>query len=54
MLVLDDLTPEELWPAEWQGRRDLTREFWLNDPRVQATEIRVTAESAVILAVRIA
>lgn len=54
LLVLDDLTPEEQWPAEWQGRRDLTRDFWLNEPSVHATEIRVTATSAVILAVRIA
>jgi predicted O-methyltransferase YrrM len=54
LLVLDDLTPAELWPPAWQGKRDLTREFWLNDARVRATEIRVTAESAVILAVRMA
>lgn len=54
LLVLDDFTPEEYWPAEWQGRPDSAREFWLNDPRLAATEVRVTERSSVILATRIA
>lgn len=53
LLVLDDLTPEEYWPPEWQGQPDPVRIFWLNDRRVAATEIRVTATSAVILATRV-
>lgn len=52
MLVLDDLTPEEHWPEEWQGWEDPTRTFWLNSARVVATEIRVTECHAVILATR--
>ncbi|QLE58561.1 O-methyltransferase [Nostoc sp. TCL26-01] len=52
-ILLDDLTPEEYWPPEWQGRSDPIREFWLKDTRIIATEIRVTAKSAVILATRI-
>lgn len=52
-LVLDDLTPEEYWPPEWRGKPDPVRDFWLNDSRVAATEIRVTATHAVILATRI-
>lgn len=53
LILLDDLTPEEYWPPEWQGRTDPIREFWLKDPRVAATEIRVTAKNSVILATRI-
>ena len=50
LVVLDDLTPEEHWPAAWHGRPDPVRTFCLNDERITATEIRVTATSAVILA----
>ena len=53
LIVLDDLTPEEYWPPEWQGQTDPIREFWLKDPRIAATEIRVTAKNAVIIATRI-
>ncbi len=52
LLVLDDLTPEEFWPPEWRGKPDGTREFWLNDPRLCATEVRVTERQVVILATR--
>lgn len=52
-ILLDDLTPEEYWPPEWHGRTDPIREFWLKDPRIAATEIRVTAKNSVILATRI-
>jgi predicted O-methyltransferase YrrM len=53
LLVKDDLTPEEHWPDEWRGRPDPVREFWMTNQRVKATEVRVTARHAVILAVRI-
>jgi predicted O-methyltransferase YrrM len=52
LILLDDLTPEEHWPPAWRGRPDPVREFWLHDPRLAATELRVTATSAVILATR--
>ncbi|MEH2177724.1 hypothetical protein [Nostoc sp.] len=53
MILLDDLTPKEYWPPEWHGRTDPIRKFWLKDLRIAATEIRVTAKSAVIFATRI-
>lgn len=53
LIVLDDLTPESAWPPEWQGQRDPLRDFWLNDPRLHATEIMLTPSSAVILATRV-
>ena len=49
MLVLDDLTPEAEWPAAWRGQPDPVRAFWLNDPRVIATEIGVEPGAAAIL-----
>ncbi|MFL9461314.1 O-methyltransferase [Tolypothrix campylonemoides VB511288_2] len=52
LILLDDLTPEEYWPSQWQGRTDPIREFWLKDPHIAATEIRVTAKNSVILATR--
>ena len=51
--VLDDLTPEDQWPPEWRDEPDPVREFWLNDPRLAATEITVSHDMAIILATRI-
>jgi len=53
LVVLDDLTPVEYWPPEWQGRPDVVRDFWLNDAGLRATEIRTTSRTAAILATRI-
>ncbi|MCL6596577.1 MAG: class I SAM-dependent methyltransferase [Firmicutes bacterium] len=52
MLVIDDLTPLDLWPPERRGRPDRTRDFWLNDDRVAATEVLESPGRSVILAVR--
>jgi predicted O-methyltransferase YrrM len=53
LVLLDDLTPEALWPDEWRGKPDPLRRFWLNDQRVRAVEVGVTPTSAVILATRV-
>lgn len=53
LILLDDLTPEDQWPDEWQGKPDPVREFWLNDERLHATELLTTPRHAVILATRI-
>lgn len=55
LLVLDDLTPEDQWTPEQRQRwsPDPVRSFWLNDPRLAATELLLTPTSAVILAVRL-
>ncbi|WP_445480658.1 O-methyltransferase [Lysinibacillus irui] len=53
LLLMDDFTPEEHFPKEWQGKPDTVREFWLNHPQLTATEIYVTPTSSVILATRI-
>lgn len=51
--MTDEITSIPLLVQEWQGRTDPIREFLLKDPHVIATEIRVTAKNAVILATRI-
>jgi predicted O-methyltransferase YrrM len=52
MMILDDLTPIELWPKEWIGKKDPVRDYWLNHPKMRATEIRVSPNHAVILSVK--
>lgn len=53
IVVLDDLTPEADWPPHLHGQPDPVREFWLNDARVQATEVLTTPHTAAILATRV-
>lgn len=53
LIILDDFTPEEFWPAEWRGKPDELRELWLNDPDLRAGEIRVAREQAVIVGVKV-
>ena len=52
LVVIDDLTPESLWPEEWRGRPDPVREFWLADPRLRAAEVMMTPETAAIVATK--
>lgn len=53
MIIIDDLTPEDKWPEEWKGKPDLVREYWLNHPKLAATEILVHPNSSVIVATRL-
>jgi predicted O-methyltransferase YrrM len=39
LLVLDDLGPEEDWPAGWRGKSDPALAFWLHEPRVVAAPL---------------
>jgi predicted O-methyltransferase YrrM len=50
--VIDDLTPEALWPEEWRGRPDAVREFWLADPRLRGAEVMTTPQTAAIVATK--
>jgi predicted O-methyltransferase YrrM len=52
IVVVDDLTPESLWPEEWRGRPDPVRDFWLGDPRLRAVELMTTPRTAAILATK--
>jgi predicted O-methyltransferase YrrM len=53
IVVLDDLTPEADWPPHLHDQPDPVREFWLNDTRVQATELLTTPHTVAILASRV-
>ena len=52
VVVIDDMTPDELWPEEWRGRPDPVREFWLEDPRLRAVEVLTTPVTANIIATK--
>jgi predicted O-methyltransferase YrrM len=52
VIVIDDMTPEALWPEEWRGRPDPVRDFWLADPRLRAAEILTTPRTAAIVATK--
>jgi predicted O-methyltransferase YrrM len=52
MVVIDDMTPEAVWPEEWRGKADPVRDFWLGDPRLRAAELLTTSASAAIVATK--
>lgn len=52
VVVVDDLTPVALWPEEWRGKPDATRDFWLEDSRLSAVELLTTPETAAIIATK--
>jgi predicted O-methyltransferase YrrM len=52
-ILLDDLTPMELWPEEWMDRVDPVRKYWLNHPNMHCTELLVTPRHGVIIGVKI-
>src|SRR5690606_8731352 len=49
LMVLDDLTPEELWPDDWRGIPDPKRELAFRSGLFTASEIRVRPDAAVLL-----
>ena len=53
VIVLDDFTPTEFWPEQWQGKPDLVREKWFHDARLLCTEVRTSARNSVLIARRI-
>ncbi|WP_031469156.1 O-methyltransferase [Sciscionella sediminilitoris] len=50
VLVIDDFTPLTSWPPSHAGRPDTARLYWLEHPRLCATQIPVARDSATILA----
>ncbi len=52
IVVLDDLTPCELWPPVFHGRVDTLREQWLTDERFTTVEVMVASDAATLLATR--
>ncbi len=54
MVMIDDLTPVELWPEEWRGKPDPVRDAWLNYPDLASSEVRVASDHAMIVGTKIA
>ena len=52
IIVIDGLVPMNMLPRDVQMAPDPLRTFWLNDPRLDATEINVSDTEAAILAAR--
>lgn len=52
-IVMDDLTPVELWPPEWNDIVDAKREFAFANPRVAGVEVRTTPTTSALIMTRI-
>mgnify|MGYP000143697502 CR=1 FL=1 len=52
MMVLDDLTPEELWPEGWRGKPDPKRDFAFRSGLFAASELRTGGNASLLLMVR--
>ncbi|TDP94903.1 class I SAM-dependent methyltransferase [Labedaea rhizosphaerae] len=50
LIVIDDFTPLTGWPPTFAGKPDPARRYWLDHPRLRATQVNVTPDSATILA----
>ena len=48
-VTVDDLTPTEVWPPQYQGRDDHARLHWLDHPDLHTTEISVAPDMAVLV-----
>lgn len=57
VLIMDDFTPAPDWPAwppRFDGHIDELRVFYLNHPRLAATEVLTTPTSSAVIATRLA
>ena len=52
IVVMDNLTPEHLWPPGSPDWPDALRRYWLGSETLVATEVLTTPDSSAILAVR--
>jgi predicted O-methyltransferase YrrM len=50
VLVMDDFSPLTRWPPKYDGQVDQARLWWLDHPRLRATQINISPEQATILA----
>jgi predicted O-methyltransferase YrrM len=52
-IIMDDLTPVEQWPPEWENIVDAKREFAFANPRVVGVEVRTTPSTSALIVTRI-
>lgn len=48
-MTVDDYTPADRWPPEFEGAPDTNRLHWLDHPALRSTEIRVAPDLAVVV-----
>ena len=53
MVVIDDLTPEELWPEAWRGSPDPKRELAFRSGFFESHEVLLRKDVSALLMVRI-
>lgn len=51
-MVIDDLTPEELWPDSWRGNPDPKRELAFNSGLFESVEVRSRPDVSTLIMVR--
>ncbi|MEJ6480176.1 class I SAM-dependent methyltransferase [Nostoc punctiforme UO1] len=52
-IIMDDLTPVELWPPEWKDNIDYKRDFCLCNPQIAGVEVRTTKNTVSLICTRI-
>jgi predicted O-methyltransferase YrrM len=52
-IVMDDLTPVELWPSDWENTIDAKREFAFANSRVVGVEVRTTSTTSALIVTRV-
>jgi len=52
-IIMDDLTPVELWPPDWDEIIDAKRELAFANPSVVGTEVRTTPTTSALIVTRI-
>jgi predicted O-methyltransferase YrrM len=50
LIVMDDMTPERLWPDEWRKHGDPVRNFFFEHPLLLVAEILTTPSTAALIA----
>jgi predicted O-methyltransferase YrrM len=52
-IMMDDLVPIEMWPAEWRGMTDYKREFCLCNSRIAGAEVRTSPRTVSVVGTRL-
>jgi predicted O-methyltransferase YrrM len=50
VIVIDDLAPLTGWPPRFAGHVDAARLYWLDHPRLRATQVNLAPDQATLLA----
>ena len=53
IMVIDDLTPEALWPESWRGQPDAKREFAFTSGLFESAEVLIRPDVSALVMVRL-